>query len=150
MLRKIQLDELGQVLRQAGDFDVGDAVRDHAAFRFHARRSGLALEVDRDVDTDLLGLDDALQVDVHDGVARRVHLQVLDDRGLRLVADLEVDDRRVELLVVDQRHQLLVIESDGTGFAVAPVQDCRHFSGMTQAAARTLALAITELGGEFE
>ena len=54
----------------------------------HARRRGLALEVDRHVDADLLGLHDALQVDVHDGVARRVHLQILDDRSLRLVADL--------------------------------------------------------------
>ena len=127
-LREIQLDELGQILRQAGDFHVGDAVRHHATLPLHARGSGLALEVDRDVDADLLGLDHALHVDVHDGVARRVHLQILDDRGLRLVADLEVDDRGVELLVVDQRHQLLVIESDGTGFDVAPVQDCRHLS----------------------
>ena len=79
-----------------------------------------------------------------------MHLQILDDRSLGLVTHLEVDDRRVELLVVDQRHQLLVIERNGTGFDVTPVQDCRHFSGMTQAAARTLALAITELGGEFE
>ena len=102
------------------------------------------------MDADLLGLDDALHVDVQDGVARRVHLQVLDDRGLLLVADVEIDDRGVELLVVDQRHQLLVVESDGTGFAVTPVQDCRHASRVTQAAARTFALAIAELGGEFE
>ena len=106
--------------------------------------------MDRDVDADLLVLQHALHVDVHDGVARRVHLQILDDRGLLLVADDEIDDRRVELLVVDERHQLLVIERDGTGFDVTPVQDCRHAPRMTQAAARTLALAITELGGEFE
>jgi hypothetical protein len=148
--RQVQLDELGQVLRQAGDLDVRDAVRHHATFRLHARRRGLALEVDRDVDADLLVLRHALHVDVHDGVARRVHLQVLDDGGLLLVADHEVDDRGVELLVVDQRHQLLVIEGDCTGLDVAPVQDCRHAARMTQAAARTFALAITELGAEFE
>jgi hypothetical protein len=33
---------------------------------------------------------------------------------------------------------------------MAPVQDCRHSSLVTQAAARTFALAIAELGGEFE
>ena len=125
-------------------------MRHHAALALHARGRGLALEVDRDVDADLLRLHDALHVDVHDGVARRVHLQILDDRGLLLVAHDEVDDRRIELLVVHQRHQLLVIESDGAGFLVAPVEDCRHSSRVTQAAARTFALPIAELGGEFE
>ena len=56
-LREIQLDELGQILRQARDLHIGDAVRDHATLRLHARRGGLALEVDRDVDADLLGLE---------------------------------------------------------------------------------------------
>ena len=141
---------LGGAQAGAQDLDVRDAVRDHATFRLHARRASLALEVDRDVDADLLRLHHALHVDVHDGVARRVHLQVLDDRGLLLLTHLQVDDRRVELLVVHQRHELLVVEGNGTGLVVTPVQDCRHFSGMTQAAARTLALAITELGGEFK
>ena len=63
-------------------------VRHDAALALHARGRGLALEVDRDVDADLLRLQDALQVDVHDGVARRVQLQILDDRGLGHVADL--------------------------------------------------------------
>ena len=44
----------------------------------------------------------------------------------------------------------LVIESDCTGLVVASVQDCRNLARVTQAAARTLALAIAELGGEFE
>jgi hypothetical protein len=102
------------------------------------------------MDADLLRLHHALHVDVHDGVARRVHLQVLDDGSLLLVAHDQVDDRGVELLVVDERHQLLMIQGDGAGFSCSPVEDCRHASGMTQAAARTFALAITELGGEFE
>ena len=87
-LRKIELDELGQILRQAGDFHVGDAVRDHAALRLHARGSGFTLEVDRDVDADLLGLHARAACRRADGVARRMHLQILDDRSLLLVAHL--------------------------------------------------------------
>ena len=63
---------------------------------------------------------------------------------------VEVDDRGIELLVVHQRHQLLVIESDGARLLVAAVEDCRHSSRVTKAAARTFALRIAELGGEFE
>ena len=59
-------------------------VRHDAALGLDARGDRLALEVDRQLDADLLVLDDALQVDVHDGILRRVHLHVLDDRCLRL------------------------------------------------------------------
>ena len=140
----------GQVLRQTGHFHVGDAVRDHATLRLHTRRSGLTLEVDRQVDADLLVLADTLQVQMLDCVARRVHLQILDDRSLLLVTHDDVDDRGIELLVVHQRHQLLVIESDGARFPVTTVENCRHSSSVTQAAARTFALRLAELGGEFE
>ena len=43
-----------------------------------------------------------------------------------------------------------MIERQGARFTVATVEDGRHLVRVTQAAARTFALRVTELGGEFE
>ena len=109
------------------------------------------MEMQRDADPDLLGLHYALQIHVQYGVASRVALHVLQNGGLRLIADLHIHDRAVEALVVEQRQQLLVIERQPARFAMAAVQNSRHLAEMTQAAARTLALLVVpELGAEFE
>ena len=92
----VHLDEFRQVLRQAGDFDVVAHVRQHAALLLDAHRLGVALEVQRHVHPDLLVLQHALEVDVHDLVLVRMALHVLQHRGLALVADLEREDGRVE------------------------------------------------------
>jgi len=148
--RQIELDVFGQVLRQADHFDVGHMVGDHAALGLDTGRRGLALEVDRQVQTDLLVLQHALQIDVHDSIARRVHLHVLDDDGLLLGPDLDVDDRGVELLVADQRQQFVMLEREPRGLGVSAVENGGNHAGMTQAAARTLALLITRFRAEFE
>jgi len=106
--------------------------------------------VQRDRDADLLVLEHALQVDVQDGVLRRMALHVLQHGGLRHVADLEVDDGRVEALVVQHQQQLGVVERQGARLTVATVEDGGDLVRATQAAARTFALGVTELGGEFE
>ena len=98
--RQIELEELGQIVRQAHDFHVRHVVRDDAALRLDARSSRLALEVDRQVQADLLVLDHPLQVHVHHGIARRMHLHVLDDDRLLLRVDIDADDRGIEFLVV--------------------------------------------------
>ena len=110
----------------------------------------VALEVQRDRDADLLVLEHALQVDVQHGVLRRMPLHVLQDRRLRDVADLQVDDRRVEALVVEHQQQPGVVERQGARLAMATVEDGGHLVLVTQAAARTFALRVTELGVEFE
>jgi len=79
-----------------------------------------------------------------------VTLHVLEDRRLVQLADLEVDDRRVEALVVEQQQQLGVIERQRARITVATIEDGRDLVRVTQAAARTLALRVTELGDEFE
>jgi hypothetical protein len=43
-----------------------------------------------------------------------------------------------------------VVERQGARLAVATVEDGRHLVRVTQAAARTFALRVTELGAEFE
>ena len=80
----VDLDELRQVLRQARDFDVVAHVREHAALLLDALRLGAALEVQRHLHLDLLVLQHALEVDVHDLVLVRVALHVLEHRGLLL------------------------------------------------------------------
>ena len=125
-------------------------MRHHAALGLDARGDALALEVDRQVDADLLVLDDALQVDVHHDVLRRMHLHVLDDRFLRGVADLQPHDRGIEALVGDHGEQVLLIEYQGLGVLVGAVQDGGDLARVTQAAARTFALHLAEVRAEGE
>ena len=82
--RQVQLEELRQILRQAADFDVLHQVRDDAALGLHARRRRFALEVNRQMNLQLLVLEHPLQIHVHDGIARRMHLHVAHDRRLCL------------------------------------------------------------------
>ena len=102
------------------------------------------------MDADLLVLDDALQIHVHDDVARRVHLHVLDDRCLRLLAHLELHDGRVETLVVDHGQQVLLIEDERARLFVAAVENGRDLARVTQAAARTFALHLAEVRADGE
>jgi len=78
--------------------------------RLDARRRRLALEVQRDRDADLLVLQHALQVDMQHGVLRRMPLHVFQHGSLAHVADLQVEDRRVEPLIVQHDEQPGVIE----------------------------------------
>ncbi len=148
--RQVELDELRQILRQADDFDVADPVRNDATLSLHARRYGLALEVNRQVNADLLVRDDAHQVHVNHEVLRGVHLHVLHDGFLRLLAHLDLDDRRIEALVVDHRQQVLLVEGQRARLFLAAVENGRNLVLVTQAAARTLALRITQIRADDE
>jgi len=79
-----------------------------------------------------------------------VTLHVLQHRSLRHVADAEVDDGRVEPLVLEHQHQPGVVERQSARLTVATVEDGGNLVRATQAAARTFALGVTELGDEFE
>ena len=79
--REVDVDELGQVLRQAVDLDLVAQVRDHTTL-LDARRTRCALEVQGNRDAYLLVLEHALQVDVQYRVLRRMSLHVLQDGGL--------------------------------------------------------------------
>jgi hypothetical protein len=110
---QIELQKFRQVLRQAAHFDVRAHMRNDATLAFDAGRRGLALEMNRQPQPDLLVLHDALQIDVHYGMARRMHLHILDDGFLRFAIDVDAYDRRVELLAVNHRQQILLIEHEG-------------------------------------
>ncbi len=65
-------------------------------------------------------------------------LHVLEDGGLRLAIDLQLQNGGEELFVHQQGEQVLVIQNDLLGLLMATVQDRRNFPCTTQAAARTL------------
>ena len=71
-------------------------------------------------------------------------LDVLDDRRLALVANLDVQDARIERLVLELLDDLVVVKRQGTRRTAGTIDDCRDFSLTTQAAARTLALGLLE------
>ena len=75
-LRQVDLDELRQVLRQARDVELGHHVADDRAVDLHRRRDLGVDEVQRHLHVDLAVLVDALEVDVQDLVAERMHLHV--------------------------------------------------------------------------
>ena len=145
----VDFQRLRKVLRQAGDLDVGLQVRNDTALHLHARARRRVEEVDGQVDADRLILDHALQIHMHHLQFGRMHLHILDDDLLRLAVDVDRDDARIELLVVDHRLQLALVEREVGGFALAAIEDSRHLAGMTQAAARTFALVIARLGADF-
>src|SRR5690606_18694596 len=76
----------------------------------------------------------------------RVALDVAQQHALDLAVDLEVEDRRVEPLVLAGEPGLLVLELDAHRRGLAAVDDGRHETGMTKAAARTLPLVLAARG----
>src|SRR6202035_1816134 len=52
--------------------------------------------------------------------------------------------------VVEHDQELLMAQGQRLRFGMPAVEDCRYFSVVTQAAARTFALRLAELGNEFE
>ena len=106
--------------------------------------------MDRQTNLQRLVLDHALQIHVHYGIARRMHLHIAHDRRLRLRIEVEADDRAVELLVVDQRQQLLMIEHDVLRLTLATIENCGDLTGTTQAAARTFALIVTRVRADLK
>src|ERR1700722_4253441 len=125
-------------------------MRHDSPLRFDARRHRSPGEMQRNADANLLVFLDALKIDVHDGILERVPLHVLQDGRLRLIAHLQTEDGRIEALVVEHDQELLVAQSQGARVGVPAIQNCRYFSFVTQAAARTFALRLAELGDEFE
>jgi len=121
--REVEFEELRQIVRQAGDLGVRHHVRDHAALGLDARGRRLALEVDGQVQADLFALDHALQIQMHDGVAGRVHLHVADNRRLFFSADDDADDRREKPLIPDQSENLAMIQSERSWLTLGAIEN---------------------------
>ena len=103
-------------------------MRDLAAALLHAGSDVFADEVQRNVHPDLLVLDDALEVHVHDLVLRRMALQILQDRGLALLTDLDIQDARIERLVLELLQDLVVVKYQCAGRTPGAVDNCGYFS----------------------
>jgi hypothetical protein len=85
-----------------------------------------------------------------DRILEWMALHVLQDRGLCLIAHLEAQDGRIEALVLEHERELLMAQRQCAGVRMSAIQYCRHFALVTQAAARTFALRLAELGREFK
>src|SRR5690606_2093823 len=145
-LGQVDLDELRQVLRQAADFDLGQFLHHDHVGGLAGRRQLFVDEVQRDRGAQRLVGADALEVQMHDQLAVRVALHVAQQDLLDLAVDVEVQDRRVEPLVLAGQPDVLVLELDGLRLGLAAVDDGRDLGGMTQAAARTLTFVSTAGG----
>jgi hypothetical protein len=148
--RDVELEVFRQVARQAAYFDVGHQVIDHAALVLDALRLGLPKEVDRHGQRDLDVFADALEVEVHDQRAGRMTLDVFDDDLLRLRADLQRQDARVEGLAAHLILERVVIEDERLGRFAAAVHDGGDFAGLAKAAAIGAAELRARLSGQFE
>ena len=112
-LAEVDFDELRQVLRQARDFDFVELVRDDHARGLAGRRLFLVEEVQRHADADRLVLVDAQEVHVQHLLLERMPLHVAQQDLLHLAVDVQVEDRRVEPLVLAREPDVVVLELDG-------------------------------------
>src|SRR5690606_29098832 len=88
----------------------------------------------------------ALEVRVHDQLLERMALEVAQQHALDLAVDVQVQDRRVEPLVLAGQPGLLVVELDADRIGLSAVDDGRHQARVTQAAARTFPLVLAARG----
>jgi hypothetical protein len=77
-------------------------------------------------------------------------LHVLENRGLALLADLDVQDTRIERLVVELLDYTVMVKDQCARRTPGAIDDCRNFSLVTQAAARTFPLVFTDIRNQIE
>jgi hypothetical protein len=105
----VDLDLLRNVGRQALDLDVAQVVLENSALRLDA--FGLAGQHDRHFETNARRHRDALQIDVHDFAAHRVHLDLAHQGLHRLVTGFELEiQQTVRLAGAQHDVERLAIE----------------------------------------
>jgi hypothetical protein len=102
------------------------------------------------VHTDFLILDYALQVNMHNRMPGRMALDILDDGRLGQVSDLDIEYTRLKRLALHLVQQLVVIECQSARFTTTAIEDCGYSSLVTQAAARTFPLVVSEFRNQIE
>src|SRR5690606_24765294 len=149
-LSQIHFDALGQVTRQAGDFDFGGRVRDHCAVKLHGRRDVAVDEVQRYLGGDALGFAHALEVDVQDLRLVRVPLHGAQQHGLATLAvEDHVQDGGVEFFLAHGMEDFVVVEFDAQRLGGTAVNDGGNTTFAAQAAARTRTLVAARSSVEF-
>src|SRR5690606_21976992 len=148
----VNFDHVGQVLRQAGNFDVRQVQVDFAALSLDADGAFLIDQVHRYGGGQLLASNHALEVSVQDEVLRRVALQGLDHDVLAGAVDVQGDHVAERDFVFQHFGQVFGQQADGQRLLVATVDNGRnHVFVTTQAAARTFPQVGTRSGfqGKF-
>ena len=93
---QVDLDELRKVLRQARDVELVQHMGHDRARKLDRRRQFAVDEVQWHLHVDLAVFVDALEVDVQDLVAERMHLHVAQQYFRRAAVELHRQDRRVK------------------------------------------------------
>ena len=146
---QVDFDELGQILGQNLDFDLGHDVVDDSLGLLDGRRVLTVDEVQRHFDGDLLVGSHALEVDVQDLLLVRVPLHVAQQHALFLAVDVHVQDGRVEGFDAQGVIESVVVEGDLDGSGFATVDDTGYLIGATEAAARTRPHVLAFLGTDL-
>ena len=137
---------LGDVVREALDFDETRNQFEQAAFELDAL--GFALGVHTDADFQSLGEIDALKIDMQQAAMDGVHLAVDEHhgRGIRAL-DGEVEDGVETRLAVDDLADGAGIDGDADGIFKSSVNHRRNLSGDAHTARFILAARGANLGG---
>src|SRR5690606_34886036 len=147
--RQVHVDRTRQVLGQALDRDFPQLVADQNVGHL-ARRGVLFVdEVQRHRGAQGLAGIHALEVQVHDLLLVRVALDVAQQHRLHVAIQAQVQDRRVEPVVVAGQQHGLVAELDVDRGEIATVDDRGHQAFAAEAAARTLPPVLAALDLDF-
>ena len=149
-LRNIDVQIFGQVFGQTGHLDVGHHLRDGTATLFDTDGYVFADIVNRHVHLDLLVLDNTLQIQMQDLPFGGMTLHVLENRCLAFLADLDIENARIERLVLELTNDLAVVECESARRPAGTIDDCRNFTFKTQAAARTFPLVFPIVRNQIE
>src|SRR3989344_3260868 len=132
---QVDFDELRQIFRQAGNFDLGNNVRDFAAF---LGRCFFVDEVHWNDSGQLLAGNYAYEVSVHHVAFGRVTLQSFDYDVLLGATNVQLDDVAVSRFVFEQFGNFFGQHADGfRGFVATVNYSWNQACETTQAAART-------------
>ena len=147
-LHAADVDEelVGHVARGAADFDGVDRGIDEAALFDDGL--GLAGEVQRHRDGDLLVHVDLEEVDVGDGAADRVTLEVLHHGRVALAVDLEGQHGVGAGGAAEREAQLATLHRDADGGHALAVEHARDLTLGAQSASGGGTLGGAELGDE--
>ena len=148
-LGEVNGDEFRQIARQAGHFDVGGSTRDDALIDLNGRAEFFAREVQRHTHRHNFIRRNALEVDVHDLLLIRVHLEVTQNNEFFLAVEFHRQNGSVELFLAQRKEDRVVFKLDRGGGVLAAVNDARELVRAAQTAARTRTLRCARGGDDF-
>ena len=148
-LGEVNGNEFRQIARQAGHFDVGGSTRDDALVDLNGRAEFFAREVQRHTHRHDFIRRNALEVDVHDLLLIRVHLEVTQNNEFFLAVEFHRQNGSVELFLAQRKEDRVVFKLDRGGGVLAAVNDARELVRAAQTAARTRTLRCARGGDDF-